>query len=478
MVDKKRLSTNIKRIVSVALAINTAVVFSACDIPVNNVSPDEKDIMNHQAKLEVQPKEETPEIEIEKEESDRPLTSGNMEFVVPSGFEKIENFSYDDFVAKNPEVIYSDEELLKASEAYFEYLDKFSEDGWNVRFSFACLNNDNLSEMINIVYSGELKDTINFNICTYDLEKEEVVEIGNFLSDYGTSLYYIERCNFFWYAEWRSEYQSFINYYLTVNDENEFELVASFEESYDDKLEDKPYYVNNVETDYNTYNNIICQYYVYSDKQFDIYAGKGFLELKNDYDYSCFIDDFEKTYTDDLIDLAMEEYSSFLSTQDENVHYEFAYMDYDNLPELLISEGDSKTDGVTIYRAYVYENNGQYESNIYEAGSAGSNGKISYSINTGVYRGYEAGMGLECDYFKVLHGFVSEDLPVFLAETRMDGTDEIVYKINGALVSEERFKEYLDKWTVFEFVDVSYSDMHSEKDKKSVEKNFKKLLGK
>ena len=173
--------TVLKRLLAGLLAAGAAFVFCACELPGGEISYDGKDGGVYHAHIPA-PEEIIPEpVEITDPGYTESFESSVMNFVVPNDFDKMEYFSREDFRTKNPEVTYSNEELITVSEAYFSYMEKYIETGWQIKFSFAFITNDNLPELIYTSEAGESQILfVEFHICTYDFNKNEVVEIGSY----------------------------------------------------------------------------------------------------------------------------------------------------------------------------------------------------------------------------------------------------------------------------------------------------------
>lgn len=118
-----------------------------------------------------------------------------------------------------------------------------------------------------------------------------------------------------------------------------------------------------------------------------------------------------------------------------------AYMNNDEVPELLIVDGDTHPDKVKIYTY----NQGVVEPLVNEYGeeSYGATGCIYYAEKTGNFYSHDAGMGEENYYFYEIQG--NNVIKTKEIYTIMNVPEESVdYYVDGTLVTEETYKQALD----------------------------------
>ncbi|MBR4412507.1 MAG: hypothetical protein IKS60_02740 [Lachnospiraceae bacterium] len=467
--------TVLKRLLAGLLAAGAAFIFCACELPGGEISYDGKDGGVYHAHIPA-PEEIIPEpVEITDPGYTESFESSVMNFVVPNDFDKMEYFSREDFRTKNPEVTYSNEELITVSEAYFSYMEKFIETGWQIKFSFAFITNDNLPELIYTSEAGESQILfVEFHICTYDFNKNEVVEIGSYYSQYGMGLYYVERENILWYSEWGKNEWIHYDYYITINQEYKFELVGSFEADVSTTDPDKTARVNHVDTDYDTlleYQD--CFAFVSMDGiEIESYFANAMIPLEGDfvfindeYDYENYYRQYEKIYLDAMSD----KYAETLPQIRVDYEYKFVYMDGDNIPDLFVK----KNDKLCFYNNSVYYDSynqtvNAYVNPLYKAEFAG---EVSYS-----------------EYYRVVHEHIDENGKTTDNYYLMDRYNFYVvmrlisengnYIVNDCPVTKERYDKISGSMSNYTFTDVTEDDLCSDTDENSIKKHFKEALSK
>ena len=466
---KNGLTKNFKRLLAGLLAAGTALIFCACELPGGEINYGDKDKDTYHAHI-VSPADIPVDVPEEKPDPGYKETyeSAMMNFVVPNDFDKMEYFSREDFEAKNPSKEYSYDETLAVTEAYFSYMEELYDTGWQVKFNFICINNDNLPELVYASYSGDMSAAVSveFHFCTYDLDAGEVIEIGSFCSQYGMSLFYVERENLLWYSEY-NDYDSYLNtYFVTVNQDNKLELVASFKKDYLNYDSNSVAYVNNIETDSDTCSDYQDQFtYLNKErKEIESYSLNTLISLKGIYEYTYNEYEYEnyyKQYEDDWLEAAYESYAEVLKEKADEVGYYFAFLDGDNIPEMFVKYDDS----ICLLRTSVYKGDEGFSRYSYEVGNSEFNGEISY---VEYYR-------IICDKYTGNSNIINYSLfsgyDVVPMQSYLFTSDGIFY-INGGPVKKERYEDFIGRWDEYTFTEISEDDFYYNKDEKNVKKNF------
>lgn len=467
--------TVLKRLLAGLLAAGAAFIFCACELPGGEISYDGKDGGVYQAHIP-EPVEvpEEPPVEIIDPGYSETYESSLMNFVVPNDFEKMEYFSREDFKQNNPEINYSDEELLTASEAYFSTLEELSDMGWQIKFTFMSLTNDNLPELVYTSYSGDPNQnySIEFHFCTYDFEKGEVVEIGSFYSQYGTALFYSEKDNLLSYTEWKSNDPYYYNYYVTINKDNKFELVASFSREITEYTDDSVCLVNHVETDYDTYNDYLdsFDFLVNSRKELDYYMLNALIPIDGNYEITY--DEYEyenyyEEYDDKYLKAASEAFIETLENKIVDAKYSFVFLDGDNMPEMLLEMNDK----IYIYKASIYTDSENGISKFaYEIYHSGFEGNISYAEYNMVICEESEETGNQIDNYYLYNRYDIYPMQRYIC------TKDNKYYLNDCLISQDRYKDFIDKWENFTFKEILVDEMYTEKDSNSIKKHFNDAL--
>ncbi|MBP5529028.1 MAG: hypothetical protein J6X80_03160 [Lachnospiraceae bacterium] len=467
---------HLKRLLAGLLAAGAAVFFCACELPGTEISYDGKENGVYHAHIQT-PEEITPE---PPEPEDPGYTESSesymMSFVVPNDFEKMEYFSREDFKAKNPEVTYSDEELITVTEAYFSYLEKFAETGWQIKFDYAYINNDNLPELVYTSYSGDTQlVSAEFHFCTYDFDANEVIEIGSYYSQYGMGFYYVEKENLLYYFEWGPNDWVRYDYYLTINKDNKFELVASFDADLSFDKADSTAHVNHVETDYDTameYKEIFDKIIFSDAKELNSYSLNvmiplegGFVFINDEYEYEDFYGEYETKYLDAISD----QYAETLKRKGDDCGYTFVYLNGDNMPDIFIKEKGK----LCVYHNSVYndEYNRTVNAYVYQIYEAEFEGNVSYSEYCRVIHVKTDENGIKTDKYYLIDQY--DCLPVI----ELVSENENKFYINGGPVTKERFDKYSGAMSNYTFIDITDDDLYSDKDAKSVKKHFNEVLG-
>lgn len=468
--------TVLKRLLAGLLAAGAAFAFCACELPGSvEINYDGKEGGTYYSHIPepVQVPEEPP-VEIIDPGYSETYESSLMNFVVPNDFEKLEYFSRKDFNEKNKEIIYSDEELLTASEAYFSSMEELSDMGWFVKFSFMSLNNDNLPELVYVAYSGDPYQSysIEFHFCTYDFETEEVVEIGSFYSQYGTTLFYSEKDNLLSYSEWKLDDPFYYNYYVTINKDNKFELVASFARNISEYDDDSECYVNHVETDFGTLEDYLsCFDFMFNNrKELDVYTLNALIPMEgnyeiiyDEYDY----EDYFREYDDEYLKAASEAFVETLDMKKSEVMYTFVFLDGDNMPEMLIRQKDK----IFIYKASVYmDSEIGISKYAYEVNHSGFEGDISYAEYNRIICQKNEGTGGQAEDYYLYSRY--EVYPM----QRYFCTKDNKFYLNDCLIDRNRYEEFNTRWESYTFTDISVDDMYTDKDSGSVIKHYNDVL--
>ncbi len=470
-IKKDVLKLNLKRLLAGLLAAGTALIFCACELSGNEIPLDTKDSSTYHAhiKTPVDIPEEKPE---EKPDPGYQETyeSSMMNFVVPNDFEVLKYFSREDFESANPEATYSDEELFKASEAFLAYLDELAETGWQVKFNYFYINNDNLPELVYVVYSGEisLSSSIEFHFCTFDFDKDEVIEIGSYYTQHGADLYYAEKENILWFNEWNMSESFLKNYYVTINKDNKFELVASFEKNISSSDPDSPATVNHIDTDYSTlleYQDCF-NYLIKYRKDLDINAINTMIPLNGNFEFV--IDEYtgeiyNKEYDDDCIEAAYEAYAEALSRKTEEAEYSFIYLDGDNIPEMFLLSNDK----YYVYKASIYKDeNSDISKYVYEVTDSEFEGQLSYAAYNRAISASLKEDGNSIVNYAIYNFYNCHPMQKYTA------TPDGKYYINDFPVPKDRFEDIIGKWIDFSFTEVTESDFTSNKKASNVKKVF------
>ena len=470
---KNGLTRKFKRLLAGFLAAGTALIFCACELPSGEINYGDKDKGTYHAHIVSH--EDIP-VDVPEEKSDpgykETYESAMMNFVVPNDFDKMEYFSREDFQAKNPPTEYSYDEAMAVTEAYFSYMEELYETGWQVKFDFICINNDNLPELVYASYSGDMSSAVSveFHFCTYDFETGEIIEIGSFCSQYGMSLFYVERENLLWYSEY-NDYDAYLyTYFVTVNKDNKFELVASFVKDYLNFDSNSVAYVNHIETDSDTCSEYQDKfsYLNQSRKEIEAYSLNTLISLKGIYEYTYNEYEYEnyyKQYEDDWLEAAFKSYADVLDEKTDEVGYYFAFLDGDNIPEMFVKYDDS----ICLFRTSIYKGDEGISRYSYEVGNSEFNGEISY---VEYYR-------IICDKYTGNSNIINYSLfsgyDVVPMQSYLFTSDGIFY-INGGPVKKERYEDFIGRWDEYTFTEISEDDFYYNKDEKNVKKNFYNAL--
>lgn len=464
--------TVLKRLLAGFLAAGAAFVFCACELPGNvEINYDGKDGGVYHAHIS-KPADlpEEPPVEIIDSGYSETYESSLMNFVVPDDFEKLEYFSSNDFKEKNKEIIYPDEKLLAASEAYFSTLEELSDMGWVVKFSFMSLTDDNLPELVYAAYSGDPTQTfsIEYHFCTYDFDKSEVVEIGSFYSQYGTTLYYSEKDNLLNYSEWKLNDSYYYTYYVTINQDNKFELVASFARDISEDEDSAVCFVNHIETDYETLNDYLsCFDFLFNDrKDLDVNTLNALIPTEGNYEFTYNeyeYEDYYKEYDDSYLKAASEAFADAMDLKKPEAMYTFVFLDGDNMPEMLVGLKDK----IFIYKASVYmDSDIGISKYAYEVNHSGFEGDISYAAYNRIIceKNEENGNQVENYYLYNRYDVLSMQKYVCTQDNK--------YSLNDCLINRDKYEELNSKWESYTFTDISVDDMYTDKDSKSVIKHY------
>ncbi|MBR5896937.1 MAG: hypothetical protein IKZ39_04905, partial [Lachnospiraceae bacterium] len=449
--------------------------FCACELPGGEISYDGKESGVYHSHISA-PEEITQEPALPEEPGyTESYESSVINFVVPNGFDKMEYFSREDFKSINPEVTYSYDELITVSEDYFAYMEQFSETGWQIKFTYAFINNDNLPELIYTSGAGISQLTsVEFHICTYDLDKNEVVEIGSYYSQYGMGLHYVEKENILWYSDWGTNDWIHYDYYLTINKDCKFELVGSFEADVSTTDPDKLARVNHVDTDYDTlleYQKCF-DFLLNEGKELDSYYYNAMLPLEGDFvfinDEYDFQENYYREYEKMYLDAMADQYSETLSQIAVDFEYRFIYMDGDNIPDLFVKKND---------KYYYYYNSVYYDS-------------YKQTVSTYAYPLYKAefeGNVSYSEYYRVIHEHKDEDGKKtdnyylierydFYPVLKLISENGSRYFVNDCPVTGERYDKISKAINIYTFTDISEDDLYSYQDANSVKKHFNEAL--
>ena len=473
MIIKNGLKQNtvLKRLLAGLLAAGAVFLFCACELPGNAVTYDGKESVTYHAHIP-EPAEVPiePPTEIIDPGYSETYESFLMNFVVPNDFEKLEYFSRNDFAKENPEIKYSDEELLTASEAYFTFMKELSDMGWTVKFSFMSLTNDNLPELVYVSYSGDPYQnySVEFHFCTYDFEKSEVAEIGSFYSQYGTSLFYSEKDNLLYFTEWKINDPFYYIYYVTINKDNRFELVASFSRDITEYVDDSVCLVNHIETDYETFNDYLDSFDFLDNnrKELDVYMLNSLIPIEGNYEitYDEYeYEDYYREYEDEYLKAASEAFADVIYNKISEAKYTFVFLDGDNMPEMLLAMNDR----MYIYKASVYMDlDIGISKYAYEVNHAGFKGNISYAEYYKVICEKEDESGNQAENFYLYSRYDIYPMQRYVC------TKDNNYYLNDCLISSDKYEEFSTKWESYTFTEVSADEMYTDKDTDSVKKHF------
>ncbi|MDE6750934.1 MAG: hypothetical protein K2K21_17995 [Lachnospiraceae bacterium] len=146
---------------------------------------------------------------------------------------------------------------------------------------------------------------------------------------------------------------------------------------------------------------------------------------------------------------------SYMEENKENIYTQWArvilaFIDDDNVPELLLIEDNSHAAGVNVYT--------YYQGSVIELGNFGSRGSIQYVERGGMILSAFTGMG-ECDsaFYQVRDG-EAKLVCSLMSYEQPDGLYEL-YEVDGVSVTEEahnkKFEELYDK---YEYEVIGYDD--------------------
>lgn len=192
-------------------------------------------------------------------------------------------------------------------------------------------------------------------------------------------------------------------------------------------------------------------------------------ECEEQYDYRPIINDLEEEFSvfaelEEAEEISEEQwknaYSEFLAEYEYDSsylepQYELAYIDDDNVPELLIAEDGAHAASVSVY-TYLFDT-------VYYIGDFGAYGTIGYAEKEGLIYTWNMGMGVTTEDLCTLSQGISEYLDgLTMIEEYDDATDSITctYHHGKDSVTEEEYKQLQDSlFNQNDFTSVSYGDM-------------------
>ena len=472
------MKKSIQQGISITSAVAMTLSLCACNPLAYNPTCEGKEDGLYQAKLGVVtpavPESIDPAADAEHDR-DENVTWGSsqlLNFVVPDDFEKLEKFDKDEFAKKNPYISYDSDQIIEASEAYFDHIQEFQDSGWVVKFTFALIDNNDLPEMVYVYNSGNTNYGIEYHFCTYDFDNKEVLEIGSFHSDYNI-LYYKEKENILWYSEWDYSGEKGTDYYVTINKDKRFEVVASFESSLWSIDDSDEYHVNNIPTDYNTYIEYMDALWYVNSSNISPESWMEMVPLADTYDFSGLINQYEAEVKPGAVDKAYEVYEDYLSKKYGEFRYEFVYLDYNEIPELVIATIDDYKNKYTVYRADIYENysTGKLDGYVFEIGSIYSDSGFDYLEYQSVSKGIYLDNGYQYTSYYAMRKFKSAAMQVFQKDPSANASNGHFY-LNGCEISSNRYEQFLSTWDNYEFASINYNDMNSNIDAKEIKKLY------
>ncbi|MBO4309476.1 MAG: hypothetical protein J5856_00250 [Lachnospiraceae bacterium] len=459
----------IKRAISIFLTVSFALTLCACELPGGSVPIEGKGAGAKKANLPIIVEAVEPE-PAPKEKVEYLSDTNRLNIVVPDDYGKNLIFSQDDHAAKNPYKEYSHEQLLEASEAYFEHMESFTEAGWKVDFMFGFITNDNLPELIYMVYIGDRQMEFEYHFCSYDFDKAEVAEIGSFISNYD-SICFNDYGNLLWFYDFDSGYTSLIEYYVTVNDEYRFELVGTLQSEYFYEYDSEGYFVNGQASDYATYAANRDAYYGVSDySEVCTYGYEPWISLKgpNEYEhfdeYDIYEEGCEMTILDDLHDI--------LVSYPKEKKYTFFYLDEDYIPEMLVLQDYPTKDNVMVYNANFFWSEDDIYGYVTMRFSGVVSDELSYSKYNNIFKTHtDLGEVETTEFMSLFDYYMSSPVQTFVAD-RATVKGETHYYLNGCELTENRYFYFLNRWQDMEFTELPFDNMYTETDEESLKKHY------
>lgn len=345
-------------------------------------------------------------------------------------------------------------ELMEASEAYFEFLEKEAEeynqstgfdDGLErVTFNFVDMNGDNLLEL---AYSFNGSHAYGVRLATYDMEKGEVVPWGE-IGSYGNAIVYAG-CNMAisGYSGMGYTYVSFI----TFDDNNMARSLVEFEndEWAVEDAADAVFTINGEEVSSEEYDRVYEMWRSYYSQYYRILDFTYMIPYYDgEVNFDCFSYPFEREPED--YQLALDNYEIVLSQMGYPA-FSLVYIDGDNVPELVMADGNGAENGVYVF-CYSFSEGvsicfGQY----------GLFGSMSYIDGTGLLVQNTTLGGSKIFYMSdiavvPINSF--EDTEVLLGE---NGDNN--YKMNGMFVDKETYMKYRKSWEEVDYSTISYDSM-------------------
>ena len=255
---------------------------------------------------------------------------------------------------------------------------------------------------------------------------------------------------------------------MTINKDNKFELVASFEKNISSSDPDSPATVNHVDTDYATlleYQDCF-NYLIKYRKELDINAINTMIPLNGNFEFV--IDEYtreiyNKEYDEDCIEAAYEAYAEALSRKTEEAEYSFIYLDGDNIPEMFLLLNDK----YYVYKASIYKDeNSDISKYVYEVTDSEFEGQLSYAAYNRAISASLKEDGNSIDYYAIYNFYNCHPMQKYTV------TPDGKYYINDFPVPKDRFEDIIGKWIDFSFTEVTESDFTSNKKESNVKKVF------
>ena len=158
-------------------------------------------------------------------------------------------------------------------------------------------------------------------------------------------------------------------------------------------------------------------------------------------------EEYKGIYKDFLTNRLNEETSAQQTTLGEpDKGFTLAYMDDDDIPELIFSYGTYHAAGVDIFKVENGElikirRNGEESEG--SGGSFGSNGCIAYAERKGYISSGYSGMGVTNEAIYTVEGAIVKEVSSFSEDWNDESNKK--YDVNGKAVSESEYKEEKNK---------------------------------
>lgn len=346
------------------------------------------------------------------------------------------------------------DELIEVSKAYFDYIEAeaaandaacgFEDSLERVAFRFVDLNGDDLKEL---AYTFDSSHASGIRLATYDMEKGEVVPLG-IMGQYGSTVVYIGKNMVLnYYSGMGYTYSSFV----TFDEDNSQRILVEFNDDAGmvDDADDATYKINGIEVSQEEYDAVYEQWRTYySMMYFSIAYEQMIPYYDGDVDFEML--SYSYDVEDDVLKKAYESYKDIL-IQLGCPAFSFTYINGDNVPELVIAEGNGPENGVTVFQ-YV-----SYLDQVICYGQFGMFGTMNYVDGTGLLL-HSTTLGgnhffLINDYMVIpINSF--DDTEVWFGE---DGAND--YIMDGMYVEKDIYKKYRKAWEEIDYMEISYDMM-------------------